>query len=284
MVQGTPILRQDVKSAVVKTAENMFLLARLHVESLASAAALTVKHVRQKLRELPTLTDSYDNAMQRIINQEEDHRRIALKTLAWVTHAFRSLSLRELQHALAVEPGDSELDDELLMDGQSITALCACLVIIDKASDCVNLVHYSTKTYFESTREKYFSQYHASITLGLATYLTLGVLQNIPIDLIVHNYPLASYAAQYLGDHARNAPEESLPPAILEVICHLLTDPNKRKPLLTLLDGLDLIRSGYYTTQLSNNFDNTPINAAPSVDDALQSHSTGEGWILCLPI
>ncbi|KAE9368922.1 hypothetical protein N431DRAFT_318894, partial [Stipitochalara longipes BDJ] len=133
MVQGTPRLRQDIKSAVVKTAENMFLLARLHVESLASAAALTVKHVRQKLRELPTtLTDSYENAMQRIINQEEDHRRIALKTLAWVTHAFRPLSLRELQHALAVEPGDSELDDELLMDGQSITALCAGLVIIDK--------------------------------------------------------------------------------------------------------------------------------------------------------
>ena len=250
MVQRAPKLREDIKSAVVKTAENMFLLARLHVESLASAASLTIKHVRRKLQELPTtLEASYHNAMQRISSQEDDHRRLAFKTLAWVTHVFRPLSLRELQHALAVEHGDSELDEELLMDAPSITALCAGLVVIDKATDNVNLVHYSTKSYFESTRQKYFAQFHASITLGLATYLTLDALQDITTSEIVRNYPLASYAAQYLGDHARNSPEESLAATILEAICHLLTDPAKRKPLLTLLDGLDLIRSGYYSTQ-----------------------------------
>lgn len=250
MVQRAPRLRQDIKSAVVKTAENMFLLARLHVESLASAASLTIKHVRQKLQELPTTLDaSYDNAMQRITDQEEDHWKVAFKTLAWVTHAFRPLSLRELQHALAVEPGDSELDEDLMMDAPSITALCAGLVIIDKATGNVNLVHYSTKSYFENTRQKYFAAYHASITLSLATYLTLGVLQDISISEIVRNYPLASYAAQYLGDHARDSPEESLAPTILEAICRLLADPTKRKPLLTLLDGLDLIRCGYYSAQ-----------------------------------
>ncbi|KAF2812133.1 uncharacterized protein BDZ99DRAFT_383210, partial [Mytilinidion resinicola] len=211
MVLRAPRLRQDIKSAVVNTAENMFLLARLHVESLASAASLTIKHVRQKLQELPTTLDaSYDNAMQRISDQEEDHRRLAFKTLAWVTHVFRPLSLQELQHALAVEPGDSELDEELLMDAPSITALCAGLVVIDKATYNVNLVHYSTKSYFENKRQKYFTQYHASITLSLATYLTLDALQNITISEIVRNYPLASYAAQCLGDHARNSPEDDI--------------------------------------------------------------------------
>ena len=272
MVQRAPKLRQDIKSAVVKTAENMFLLARLHVESLANAASLTIKHVRQKLQELPTTLDaSYDNAMQRITDQEEDHLRLAFKTLAWVTHAFRPLSLRELQHALAVEPGDSELDEELLMDAPSITALCAGLVVIDKATGNVNLVHYSTKSYFENTRQKYFAAYHASITLSLATYLTLGVLQDISISEIVRNYPLASYAAQYLGDHARDSPEDSLAPTILEAICRLLADPAKRKPLLTLLDGLDLIRCGYYSAQSAEADPIAQTLTLPSFDDDIMA-------------
>ncbi|KAK0728080.1 hypothetical protein B0T26DRAFT_672672 [Lasiosphaeria miniovina] len=269
MVMRNSKLTQDIKSAVVKTAESMFLLARLQVESLASAASLT-KHVRQKLQELPTtLETSYDNAMQRIRNQEEDHRKLAFKTLAWVTDVFRSLSLRELQHALAVEPGDSKLDDELLMDAQSITALCAGLVVIDKATDKAILVHYSAKSYFENTRQKYFALYHAGITLSLATYLTLDALQSAAISEIAQHYPLATYAAQCLGDHARHSPEESLAPAILEAICHLLTDADKRKPLLTLLDGLDLIRSGYYSNPSADMAENTAGSmTSPPIDGA----------------
>src|SRR5277367_3146595 len=104
--------------------------------------------------------------MQRIKDQEPDHRDIAFKTLAWLTYAFRSLSLRELQHALAIEPGNVELDEELVMDGQSITALCAGLVIVDQGTNVVNLVHYTAKKYFEETRSTYFPNFHASITLS----------------------------------------------------------------------------------------------------------------------
>lgn len=249
IVERSHALRCDIKDTVVKTAEHMFLLARLHVESLASAAGLSVKHVRNKLRALPnTLTGAYDSTMQRIQDQESDHQRIALKTLAWLTHAIRSMSLKELQHALAIEPCDTELDDELMIDGQSITSLCAGLVSVDQGTNMVNLVHHSTKTYFEENRERYFPNFHASMTLSLATYLTLNVLQDVPIKLIVQQYPLACYAAQYLGEHARMTPEEALEPSSLELICQLLSHPDKRKPLLSLLDGLDVIRGGFYSS------------------------------------
>jgi ankyrin repeat protein len=227
----------------------MFLLARLHVESLASAAGLSVKHVRKKLETLPnTLTGAYDNILQRIEDQEADHKRIAFKTLAWVSYALRSLSLKELQHALAIEPGDTQLDEEMVMDGHSITSLCAGLIVVDQATNVVNLVHYSTKSYFEDNRAKYFPNFNGSITLSLATYLTLNELKNVPIGFIVQRYPLACYAAQYLGEHARNTPEEALEPGSLEVICQLLSHPDKRKPLLSLLDGLDVIRGGFYSS------------------------------------
>ena len=248
IIQRTPKIKDDIKSAVVKTADSMFLLARLHIESLASAANLSVFHVRQKLQSLPTtLKDTYDGALQRIRDQEADHRDVAFKILAWVSYAFRALHIMELQHALAIEPDDTEINEELLMDGQSITALCAGLVRVDKSTSFVDLVHYSAKNYFEDCRQELFPKFHGNITLTCTTYLTLRALRDMPISSIVQKYPLASYAAQYLGDHARQAPEEALETSVLDTICQLLSSPDKRKPLLSILDELDLIRSGYYS-------------------------------------
>lgn len=165
-----------------------------------------------------------------------------------MSYALRPLSLKELQHAIAVEPGDRVLDEELITDSQSITQLCAGLVIVDQRTNVVNLVHYSTKSYFDDIRHVQFPGFHANITLICATYLTLDTLKGAKIWEMVQRFPLACYAAQYMGDHARQSPEESLDPSILDVICHLLSHPDKRKPFLALLDALDLIRSGFYAT------------------------------------
>ena len=224
------------------------------MESLSSAAALSIKHVRKKLQSLPTtLIGTYYEAMQRIEAQESDHRSIAFKTLAWVSYAFRPLSVGELQHALAIEPGSAQLDEEDILDGNSITALCAGLVIIDQGTNIVTLVHYTTKNYFENIRENRFPGFHATITMSCATYLALSALKDASIWTIVRQYPLACYAAQYMGDHARQNPEEALEPSVLELIGRLLSHPAKRKPLLSLLDGLDLIRSGFYSTMVPEN-------------------------------
>lgn len=175
--------------------------------------------------------------MQRIYCQAPDHVRLALKVLAWVSYAFRPLSL--------TERGDKEVDEDLIMEGQSITQLCAGLVIVDQRTNVVNPVHYSTKHYVDDIRAAQFPIFDANITLICATYLTIDTLKGAKIWEMVQTYPLACYAAQYMGDHARNSPEESLDPSTLDVIC-LLSHPDKRKPLLSLLDALDLIRSGFY--------------------------------------
>lgn len=226
-----------------------FLLARLHVESLASAAGLSIRHVRNRLQTLPsTLETTYDEAMQRITAQEPDRKDVALKTLAWISYAFRSLSLKEVQHAVAIEPGDRELDEDLIMDGSNITACCAGLVILDQRTNMVHLVHYTTESYFKHVRSTYFPNFHANITTSCATYLTLDELKNATIWNILQKYPLASYAAQYMGDHARENPEDTLEPSIIESICRLLSHPGKRKPLLALLDSLDMIKAGFYNS------------------------------------
>ena len=191
---------------------------------------------------------TYDEAMHRIINQDAECKSIALKTLAWVNYAFRSLSSKELQHALAIEPGGSELDNELIMDEQNITALCAGLITVDPGTDTVNFVHYTAYDYFEEKGQAYFPQFHGSITMSCATYLTMPALHNVTIGTIARRFPLACYAAQYMGDHARQHPEETLEQSILEAVYQLLSSSGQRKTLLSLLDGLDLIKSGFYSS------------------------------------
>ncbi len=209
-----------------------------------------MRHVRNKLQSLPTtLQGTYEEAMRRIDSQDPEYRGIALKTLAWITYAFRSLSMKELQHALALEPTDKELDEELVMDGHSITALCAGLVVLDPATDNVNLVHYTAKHYFENNRHIYFPGFHGTITMSCATYLTLPALQNATIWKLVREYPLSCYAAEYVGEHARQHPEETLELPVLEMVYQLLAHPENRKPLISLLDGLYLIKSGFYSSK-----------------------------------
>lgn len=159
-----------------------FLLAQLHIDALESAAALTIRHVRNKLDTLPTtLVTTYDQAMHRINDRESARKDVALKILAWGSYTFNSLSLKELQHAIAIKPGDKQLDKELLMDGSHITALCAGLVIVDQRTSIVNLVHYTTKNYFEQVRSVLFPNFHESITMNCATYLTLSELRDANI-------------------------------------------------------------------------------------------------------
>lgn len=184
--------------------------------------------------------------MQRIQDQDPDRKGVSLKTLAWVIYAFRSLSLKELQHAMAIKPGDTDIDEELIMDASNITAFCAGLVIVDQKTSVVDLVHYTTN-YFEQIRSVLFPNFHASITMSCATYLTLTELRDANIWKILLEYPLAGYAAQYMADHARQNPEDALESSILDKICQLLSHPGKRKPLLALLDSLDMIRSGFYS-------------------------------------
>lgn len=215
------------------------------MESLAAAASLSPGHVRNKLHALPTtLEATYDEVMQRITSQDSDQKDIAIKALAWVSHAFRPLAPMELQHALSIQPGDHELDEDFVVDIGSITSLCAGLVIIDSTTNAVNLVHYTASKYFEDKRQIYFPGFHGDITMICAAYLNLPAVQNASIWAIVEKYPLACYAAEFIGDHARHNPEETLQSATLEAVCQLLGNSERRRSLLSLLAGLDLIKAG----------------------------------------
>ncbi len=62
--------------------------------------------------------------MQRIENQYIDDANIAHGVLSWIVYANRPLNIREVQHALAVEPELTYVGDDVLIDEAS-SHLCA---------------------------------------------------------------------------------------------------------------------------------------------------------------
>lgn len=52
--------------------------------------------------------------MQRIEGQHTDNQKLAKDVLSWIVCAKRLLRTSELQHALAVEPGEPKLDENNL--------------------------------------------------------------------------------------------------------------------------------------------------------------------------
>jgi hypothetical protein len=128
-----------------------FLLAQLHLDSLIRKRS--PKAIRAALERLPKGSEAYDQAyceaMERIEGQVADSQELAKQVLSWITCAKRPLTTSELRHALAVEKGESELDEENLPEIEDMVSVCAGLVTVDEKSEIIRLVHYTTQEYFE---------------------------------------------------------------------------------------------------------------------------------------
>jgi len=70
--------------------------------------------IKSALAELPrgseALDKAYEEATKRINSQTPGLHNLAKGVLSWIIYAQRPLTTKELQHALAVEPGKKELD------------------------------------------------------------------------------------------------------------------------------------------------------------------------------
>ena len=96
--------------------------------------------IRDALDKLSEEIDpAYEQVMVRIENQARPYTDLARKVLSWITYACKQFSVMELQHALAVAPGRSSVDDYIYPPSK-LTAVCAGLVVIDEESQIVRFV------------------------------------------------------------------------------------------------------------------------------------------------
>ena len=175
------------------------------------------KAVRSTLDSLPAgLNDTYLDALVRIGSQDQEDVKVAHQVLSWVSHAFRPLSLQEIQHALAVEPGDNYLDEESMIDEDLIISVCYGMVKVEQGSSELQFVHETARNYFEQTQLEYCPDPHQYITLTCLTYLALEffprssyIASEAELQALERGFVFLDYAARNWGSHARKV-ESSL--------------------------------------------------------------------------
>ena len=149
--------------------------------------------------------------MERIEGQKTGFRDLAMRVLSWITCAKRRLTTSELRYALAVEVGESELDEDNLPEIEDMVSVCAGLVIVDEESDVIRLVHYTTQEYFERTWVSWFPNAQVDIATICITYLSFTAFQtgfcstDEDFEARLWLNPLYNYAARNWGYHVQAA-------------------------------------------------------------------------------
>lgn len=127
--------QQVISNRFLTTILSRFLLADLHLRSLRNVRP-SQKAVRNALKALTTgpsaATDAFENALKRIIGQQGNTSRMAMRTLLLLTYARRLLTVDELCHAIAVEVDeeDGELDEDNVPEIEDVLPSCAGLVVV----------------------------------------------------------------------------------------------------------------------------------------------------------
>ncbi|KAF2175608.1 ankyrin [Zopfia rhizophila CBS 207.26] len=216
-ISGNSDLQQEVRTKFVTAAGGLFLLARLFGGLLEDKTTCdTIKHavlgLPEKLPEnFDALDFAYGEAMKRIKYQNKSSQKLATQVLAWITYARRTLKTIELQHALAVKAGESELDEDTILGVEGIVSVCGGLVIIDEQLDIVRLVHHTTQEYLERRGIIRRLDAEEGIATTCITYLSFHNFKggfcatDEEFETRLRLNPLYDYAAQNWGYHARAA-------------------------------------------------------------------------------
>ncbi|KAH7128264.1 hypothetical protein B0J11DRAFT_524487 [Dendryphion nanum] len=226
-IQRSDELQNMVQAKIVEAADGMFLLARLHMDSLLDKR--TPREVKSTLATLSrgstALDDAYEDALARIKGQLEGDCERARNVLSWITFAKRPLTTAEICCALAVEPGETRLDPEGICDVEDLVSVCAGLVVIDQESSIVRLVHYTTQDYFERIKDTWNPAAPQHIATTCFTYLSFEAFMSgscatdHELKHRLANHKFLDYAAKHGGDHARAAEAE-----VCELACSFLLD------------------------------------------------------------
>ncbi|OPB40202.1 ankyrin repeat protein [Trichoderma guizhouense] len=247
---------EKVVTDITKVVQGMFLLAQLHFETIKTKK--TLKKLKDILANFPTGQKAYDfayeEAVRRIQGLDSDSKELAWLVLSWITCAKCPLTTKELQHALTVEIGKTELDEENLVEIEDMVSVCAGLVTIDEESKIIRLVHYTTQEYFERTQNRWFPTTQTEITTVCVTYLSFSAFEtgrcetNREFKKRLQLFPFYGYAARNWGHHALKdeASQEVIEflksPAKVEASSQALTvnDDNYSQSLPKRITGLHL--------------------------------------------
>ncbi|KXH46951.1 hypothetical protein CSIM01_13012 [Colletotrichum simmondsii] len=232
-------LQNEIRHTIAEKVNGMFLLARLLIDAWSNK--LSPKELKKALKVFGETIEKaniysavYDEAMNRIRSQPSEHVELALNVLSWTTGAKRPLAVKELQHALAVEEGETDIDQDNIIPVETMISVCAGLVTVsERSGGVIRLVHQTTQEYFERKRHQFFPEIDSQIAMACTNYLSIKDVYKLPGDYDSYEYdsdsdsdsefefdferrhlqgrrynsaPFFDYATLYWGEHTRESP------------------------------------------------------------------------------
>ncbi|KAJ1322880.1 ankyrin repeat domain-containing protein 50 [Microdochium nivale] len=213
LLAGAPTLRHAIPKAVSAWAGGIFLLAKLHVDSLARQDS--IRGIRNAIDSLSgDLWTVFDQLMERIGSQDSFRRSRAQQLLTWILCATRPLRLEEVRAALALDLSQTDADPEALPNMAYALSTCAGIVAVDQESQLVRFLHHTFHEYLTGRGFRFQDRNpQIYLTRVCLTYLGFSMLEtgyctsDADMDARLEAHPLLRYSSQNWDHHARGNAE-----------------------------------------------------------------------------
>jgi len=189
------------------------------MKAILGEATITRRRKKiEKMTKRDGLGDAYAATLSRIKALEGEGSNLGMEVLMWVSHAKRPLQINELCHALGVE-GSEDLDTRNIPTIETLLSLSLGLVMVEKSSSMVRLVHYTLQEHLSNSTEL-FPNAHSIIAEVCLIYLNFVHVRAIPPTLrsVPPTAPFVEYASCYWGTHARFGTTESVKTLALKLL------------------------------------------------------------------
>jgi len=165
------------------------------------------------------LGGAYGAMLGKIKAQGEERERLGMAVLMWISHSIRPLQVDELCHAIAIRIGSSGLDSDEIPPISTWLSCCQGLVIVDKGTSTVRLIHFSLQEYL-GTHPDVFDKAHSTMAETCLTYLNLPSVKNLSADSSPdsRDTPFLEYSSLYWGTHMQMEPSDRAMSFALELL------------------------------------------------------------------
>jgi ankyrin repeat domain-containing protein 50 len=202
-----------------------FLLPALQIQTVLEQT--TRSEIRAAINMMPKgLGETFEETLKRIKRQSESRSKLAMRVLMWISHARRPLQLEELRQALAVLPGQANLDSENCPSQKSMVDTCVGLVTISHESSTLRLVHYSLQEYLHERRQEIFPLGERTVASACLTYLSFETFADgfcttdKELEIRLERFPFLDYAARHWGHHLQSEWIDEFETPVLKFLTH----------------------------------------------------------------
>ncbi|KAH6889029.1 hypothetical protein BKA70DRAFT_1163656 [Coprinopsis sp. MPI-PUGE-AT-0042] len=208
VLNANPSLRDEIMSTIKGNCGGMFLHASLQLDALGEC--FSAQDVTDTLKAFPSsIQDVYRQTWARISNEGRKHASLAQAVLIWVLNTARSMTIDELERAVATSPDTHKFEPGRLVPGATLISICGGLITVEEESRLVRLVHYTAKDTLINLLHGAFPHPHSLLAAVCMTHLTECAFQDTTITseedfrFILKNDPLLAYASEAWAFHAR---------------------------------------------------------------------------------